>query len=118
MTLPNGPGIEEWVPMTEQKSSIQALAAACAARLPASPTTYEDDWSGFAPELERLLAGIRASDSRFVFDREGRPGAVAAIRQALPAIETELLDAVLEDVACELAAVQEALYRVALASRR
>lgn len=96
---------------------LTTLAAGCVRRLPASPSTFADDNAGLQPDLETLVAAVRDSDARFAFDRDGRPGALAAIRQALPVIEAELFDAVMEDVACELAAVQEALYRVALAAR-
>ena len=37
------------------------------------------------------------SDAKFAFDREGRPGAIAAIRGALPMMERDLFDAVIED---------------------
>ena len=58
---------------------------------------------------------MRRARPDLMFDLEGRPAAIAAIRSALPAMEAELLDAVLEDVACELAATREALYLVAAA---
>lgn len=98
--------------------ALDALAASCARRLPNGTSSFSDDSNVFSPELDALLTAVRDSDARFAFDREGRPGALAAIRQALPVIEAELFDAVMEDVACELAAVQEALYRVALAARQ
>ena len=41
-------------------------------------------------EFTRTLEAVRGTDARFVYDREGRPGAIAAIRGALPAIEREL----------------------------
>jgi hypothetical protein len=69
-------------------------------------------------EYLRLLEAVRATHQRFAFDREGRPGAVAAVRAALPIVESELFDAVLEDHACELAAVEEALFQVARACAR
>jgi len=65
-----------------------------------------------------LLQAIRARHERFAFDRDGRPGAVNAVREALPAMEREVFDAVLEDHACELAAVEEALYQFARALAR
>jgi hypothetical protein len=100
------------------KTAIEALASACADCLPAQPTTFRDDRHALGADFDRLIAEVRASDPRFAFDREGRPGAIAAVRQALPAMEADLLDAVLDDFACELAAVEEALYRLALAARR
>jgi hypothetical protein len=42
---------------------------------------------------------------------------VEAVRNALPGIERELFDAVLDDHLCEIRAVQEALYRVLIATR-
>jgi hypothetical protein len=63
-------------------------------------------------KFQRTLELVKASDPKFAFDREGRPGAIAAIRAALPAMERELLDAVLEDCECELAATREALVRM------
>lgn len=63
-------------------------------------------------ELTRTLEAVQGTDPRFVYDREGRPGAIAAIRSALPAIERELFDAVIEDCECELAATREAMFRL------
>jgi hypothetical protein len=88
---------------------ITALAAACAARLAtaaAEPITFERDF-------QSLLDAVRRSDPKFAFEREGRPAAVAAVREALPSSEQELLDAILEDHTCELAAVYEAMLQVA-----
>ena len=66
-------------------------------------------------EFQRTLALVKASDPKFEFDRDGRPGAIAAVRGALPTIERELFDAVIEDWECELAATREALFRVVAA---
>ena len=63
-------------------------------------------------EFQRTLEAVKSSGPRFAFDREGRPGAIAAIRGALPLAERELLDAVIEDCECELAATREALLRM------
>jgi len=63
-------------------------------------------------EFTRTLEAVRGTDARFVYDREGRPGAIAAIRGALPAIERELFDAVIEDCECELAATREAMFQM------
>jgi hypothetical protein len=65
-----------------------------------------------------LLHAIRRTHARFAFDRDGRPDAVNAIREALPMMERDLFEAMLEDHACELAAVEEALYQLALALSR
>ena len=103
--------------MADASPSLDRLAEACARRLPQSSSTFREASPAFEPEWGELLAAVARSHERFAFDLEGRPGAVAAIRSALPAMEAELFDAVLEDLACELAAVREALYRVALAAR-
>jgi hypothetical protein len=62
-------------------------------------------------EFHRTLEAVKASHPKFDFDREGRPGAIAAIRAALPTTERELFDAVMEDCESELAATREALFR-------
>jgi hypothetical protein len=93
--------------------TLDTLAADCAGRIPQTPGSFQDDRAALGEALDALLTAVRHSDERFAFDRDGRPGAVAAVRHALPAMEAELLDAILDDVACELAAYQEALYRVA-----
>ena len=104
--------------MSDRLSVLANLAVACARRLPVSPGSFRDDAARFERELAGLVAAVKATDERFNFDVDGRPGAIAAIRHALPAMEAELFDAVLEDVACELAARQEALYQVAQAARK
>jgi len=63
-------------------------------------------------EFTRLLDAVKGSHPQFAFDREGRPAAIAAIRGALPQMERELLDAVMEDCECELAATREAMFRL------
>ena len=63
-------------------------------------------------EFRRRLEAVKTSNPKFVFDRDGRPGAIAAVRSALPAIERELFDAVIEDCECELAAVRETLFQM------
>ena len=63
-------------------------------------------------ELTRRLAALQNSDPKYAFDRDGRPGAIAAVRGALPLTERELFDAVIEDFECELAAYREALLQM------
>jgi hypothetical protein len=63
-------------------------------------------------ECRRRLQTVKSSDPKYAFDRDGRPGAIAAIRGALPTIERELFDAVMEDCECELAAVRETLFQM------
>ena len=63
-------------------------------------------------EFRRRLTAVKASDPKYAFDRDGRPGAIAAVRSALPLIERDLFDAVMEDCECELAAVRETLFQM------
>ena len=76
------------------------------------------DRDSIEQEFQRTLDLVTASDPKFAFDREGRPGAIAAIREALPAMERDLFDAVIEDCECELAATREALFRIASALKK
>jgi hypothetical protein len=93
------------------KPTIADLARACAAA--ATPGARLDDpLSPFAQTFQALLAGIMDANPRLIFDRAGRPAAVGAVRDALPQLEQELFDAILEDCACELAATHEALGQV------
>jgi len=69
-------------------------------------------------EFTRTLAAVKGTDARFAYDREGRPGAIAAIRGALPAIERELFDAVMEDCECELAATREAMFQIVMGLKK
>ena len=69
-------------------------------------------------EFQRTLALVKTSDAKFAFDREGRPGAIAAVRAALPTIERELIDAVVEDWECGLAATRETLLRIVAALQK
>jgi hypothetical protein len=92
---------------------LARLAEICASRIdPASPS-FDAALPRFETEIGQLLDALKALDARYLFDREGRPGAVAAIRGALPTLEQELFDAVMEDCQCELAATREALFQVA-----
>jgi len=105
-------------PPSDAAPPIAALASACAGQLPAAPSAFATDRPAFQTAFDALLAAVAASDARFAFDRDGRPQALEAVRNALPAQESALLDAILEDVACELAATQEALYQVVLALKK
>ena len=62
--------------------------------------------------FQQTLEAVKTSNPKFVFDREGRPGAIAAIRGALPMMERDLFDAVMEDCECELAATREAMFQM------
>jgi hypothetical protein len=94
----------------------------CAETLVASLTGEDPSFDAVRQRAEReylaLLNAVRKTHERFAFDRDGRPGAINAVREALPMMERDLFEAVLEDQACELAAVEEALYQFALALAR
>jgi hypothetical protein len=70
------------------------------------------DRDAIEQEFHHTLTAVKASHPKFAFDRDGRPGAIAAVRAALPTTERELLDAVVEDCECELAATKEALFQM------
>jgi hypothetical protein len=70
------------------------------------------DRDAIEQEFHRILTAVKATHPKFTFDRDGRPGAIAAVRAALPTMERELLDAVVEDCECELAATKEALFQM------
>jgi hypothetical protein len=97
---------------------LRQRAVACVRTIPSDARSFTDDRASFASTLDALIEAVRSSDERFAFDVEGRPGAIAAVREALPASEAELLGAILEDVAAELAAYQEALYQMVVAARQ
>src|SRR5688500_6308877 len=99
-------------------ADITRRADALAQRLSLHDGAFADAGAHFDEEYRQLLHAIRAIDARFAFDRDGGPAAVDAIREALPAMERELFDAVLDDHACELAAIEEALFQLARACRR
>src|SRR5437867_5277163 len=69
-------------------------------------------------ELQRRLDAIKVTHPRFAFDREGRPAAISAVRGALPSMERELFDAVIEDCECELAATREARFQIVAHKRQ
>ena len=67
---------------------------------------------GLEEEFQQRLASVKTANPKFAFDRDGRPGAIAAVRGALPLMERELFEAVIEDCECELAATREALFQM------
>jgi len=89
-----------------------------AARLAAADAPVAGATRTVDAEYRDLLDAVRRQDPRFAFDREGRPAAIDAVRAALPAMERDLFDAVIEDHACEIAAIEEAMYQLARACRR
>lgn len=96
----------------EVMQEVDRRARACAAR---AREAGASGMAGHREEWTALVNAVRALDPKYAFDTEGRPSAIAAVRQALPSIERELLDAILEDHACEVAALYEAAARLALA---
>jgi hypothetical protein len=101
-----------------EEIDVAQCAERLAARLRGNAPSFLDARASFEREYTALVAAVRATHERFAFDREGRPGAIRAVREALPVMERDLLDAVVEDHECEIAAVEEALYQLALALAR
>lgn len=95
--------------------ALVPLADSCAASL---PDLTSGEAASADSNLLALLTALRDADPRFAFDREGRPNAIAAVREALPLMERDLFDAVIEDHACEVAALTEALLLIAQALSR
>jgi hypothetical protein len=95
-----------------ESTHVARLAEMCASRIDPAARSFDDTFPQFKSEMNQLLDALKATDPRFLFDRGGRPGAIAAIRGALPAIERDVFDAVMEDCECELAATKEALFQV------
>ena len=89
-----------------------------AARIGHGAETFAEARRDIEREYLDLLHAVRATHERFAFDRDGRPGAIGAVREALPLMERDLFEAVMDDHACELAAVEEALYQLARALAR
>jgi hypothetical protein len=65
-----------------------------------------------AGQIQERLEALKETDPKYAYDRDGRPGAIAAVRGALPLMERELFDAVIEDFECELAAYREVLFQM------
>jgi hypothetical protein len=102
-------------PDDEGGREIIRRADAFVAHLPETPESFDNDLHQFSLELYELLDAVRATDVHFAFDRDGRP---AALKAALPTMERDLLDAVLEDHEAEMAAWKETLYQGLIALRR
>ena len=102
----------------QEDTEITRCADQLAIALTGDEGSFDGARQGAEPQYLALLAAIRRSHERFGFDRDGRPQAINAVREALPMMERDLFDAVLEDHACELAAVEEALYQFARALAR
>ena len=99
-------------------AGVNRRAADCAAQLSSPSTSFVDTPPAFQQAFRDLTDAVRQLDARFAFDRDGRPDAIQVIRAALPALEREIFDAVIDDHACEVAATQEALYQITLAHGR
>ena len=91
---------------------VQA-ARQLAARLDEEAGSFTDASRGCEDAYRALLRIVAAREARCAFDRDGRPGAIAAVREALPPMERDLFDAIVDDHACEVAAIEEALYQLA-----
>ena len=98
----------------ERRIGVQQRAEACAARLRSGAGGVD----AAATEWSALLEAVRAMDARFAFETEGRGSAIETVRHALPAIERDLLDAIVEDHACEVAALREAVNQLMTALAR
>ena|SRR5688572_6583511 len=101
----------------DNHETLAQRADRLAARLGEAPS-FVEAIEPVGAEYRNLLAAVAQRGARFAFDREGRPGALGAVREALPLMERDLFDAIVEDHACEVAAIEEALYQLALAYGR
>ena len=106
------------MPGPHENTEVTRCAEELAVRLALNESSFEAARQHAEPEYAALLNAVRQLHARFAFDRDGRPGAIGAVREALPVMERDLFEAVLEDHACELAAVEEALYQFASALGR
>jgi hypothetical protein len=108
--------------MHETDDKKEAEIALRADRLAAHIGSDEQPFVTSPPEFKAayldLLAAVARMGERYAFDRGGRPAAIAAVREALPVMERDLFDAIVDDHACEVAAIEEALYRMARAYGR
>lgn len=107
------PPIDEYT--GDGEAAADAAAAAVAAHLNERTNPLRETMQRAAAEYDALLRSVRQLGPTYAFDRAGRPAAIDAVRQALPAVERDLFEAILDDYVCERAAIEEALLRVALA---
>ena len=99
-------------------ATLDDHADRAARRLSDAHASFAEAVQEMGADYDELLRAVARLGPAYAFDRAGRPGAVEAVRQALPVMERDLFDAILDDYACELAAVQEGLLRIALAYGR
>jgi hypothetical protein len=102
----------------DENDALQRQAERVAARMSRQLALFAEAAHEFDSEYRELLAAASRLGPAYAFDRQGRPSAIEAVRQALPLMERDLFDAILDDFACERAAIEEGLYRVALACAR
>ena len=100
------------MPADTGNPEIERRAAQIASQLDRAAPSFSDARLRVEQEYLDLLGALRGIDERFAFDREGRPDAIRAVREALPLMERDLFDAIVDDHACEVAAIEEALYQV------
>jgi hypothetical protein len=105
------------LPHDEDEAGVRRHVDLLATRI-GTDQPFAEASRGFEPEYQHLLRAISRLDPRYAFDRAGRPAAIAAVREALPIMERDLFDAIVDDHACEVAAVEEALFRLMLAYGR
>lgn len=98
--------------------ATEECAERLAAHIDSDGRPFADASPDFDAAYRDLLAAVARMGERYAFDRDGRPAAIAAVREALPVMERDLFDAIVDDHACEVAAIEEALYRMALAYGR
>ena len=101
-----------------EERRVDPHAEAVAAHLTDGAGPFRETIQRAASDYDALLHAVRQLGPAYAFDRAGRPAAIDAVRQALPVIERDLFEAILDDYACEHAAIEEALLRVALAYGR
>ena len=101
-----------------EDTEVTRYADQLAATLTGDEPSFDAARQRAEPEYLALLNAVRRAHERFAFDRGGRPAAIGAVLEALPLLEREIFEAVIEDHACELAAVEEALYQFARALAR
>ena len=106
------------MPGLYENTEVTHCADLLAGRLALGESSFDAARQQSETEYLALLEAVKRLHARFAFDRDGRPGAINAVREALPVMERDLFEAVLEDHACEIAAVEEALYQFALALGR
>ena len=106
------------LPHDEDKAGFLRQVDRLAERIAGTDQPFAEASRAFATDYQHLLRAISRLGPRYAFDRDGRPAAIAAVREALPVMERDLFEAIVDDHACEVAAVEEALYRLMLAYGR